>query len=178
MDVAFFTDLHESNFKVASGHIVRDGNLAGALLLYDAYGRMGRVMQGPETATPAESERLFAETGMWMIAGNWRDNLPTLKMLVDSGAVVAASLIGEVWLAAGKTAQEVMAMNISTHEHPLKDEAIAVVSLWPSQNVQLSAVNLIRREKVGPGITLEPAPAAFETVGASVSSWLIDLLPH
>lgn len=175
LDAKEFEKVHRRTAAGARENFLRDGYLAGVTLFYDAAGEQHVALLADPQTPQAEVEHRFKTTGVMLIPGSWRGNLAQLQWFAEITKAVAATTIGESWLAQQEMAVEVLRMEIPVSEHPMKDEVITTVSVWPAQGYHNMAVDKIVRTKTGSTVRLERLKHDFDK--ALFAGWLPDLLP-
>lgn len=149
----------------------RDQALHGVLIAFNAKGEMQFLMHAPD----GDAEVLAQ--GFVPVPGPWQDHLDLVGSALAEHQAVAAVMIGEAWTARDETAAEIVRMNIDVHEHPMREETIFLVGLWPREFVASGYRAAITRGDRGENPQLSDASNFRDGPALALVSWLAELLP-
>lgn len=138
--------LHQKFCADARSNFYADSRLEAALLLFDDRGNMFPFMLVSDTAS-VENINSYKQQGITPVPHSWRRNIPFLTDQARKHHIVAGTLIGEMWLASGPNAAEVMSMGIDVSAHPMRIEATFVSTLCPRSEFNAIWVAEIVRER-------------------------------
>lgn len=156
----------------------RDQRIHSHLIALDAKAEMKYFLSGADP-----DDRQLVAKGIVGVPGPWHEHLPLLAAEFHAHRAVAALLVAEAWWTTGEAALETVRMDIAPSEHPLKDEIVFVVGLWPREYAARSRYAVIDRGDGRQPPRLGESQSFESTIGDSnvatvLATWLTELLPR
>jgi hypothetical protein len=165
-----FIAVTDDLWQMTQDRFATTGGIFPTLIALNASGRTHHFIQ-----TDSQDPRL-SNDDTTVIPGEWTEHLPVLTETFRNLKAVAAILYAEAWIASDDVAVETMAMDIHVHDHPMKDEALIAVGLWPREFVTHGHLARVNRDEHGKYIGISRHERLADAAWL-LAPWLSPLLP-